>query len=332
MIRLRSPTQLRAPPLSPIPSDRGCLERSSWVLVTGRATKQSRNTLGASLEEVCMENPYRPEPDAPPELRLSAVAFIDLLGYSKRIRGAKSIEEANDELKAIRIALDKAAAHWVKTEDGRWKLPHQVRFFTDCLVIGDPIHDPSAEAEPELGSLFFFLGLFQLQMILHGVFVRGALSVGDLYMDDQLIFGGALLDAVEAEQSLARDPRIVLCDSAMERVDKHLTWYAFPERAPHNFALLRDADDRVFIDYLTQTILVDEHEAGPFFDELQQHRDQVVSCLDQHRPEPRVWSKYLWVGHYHNWFCQRYSHYFDESHHVPITLLSSAPQLLVPIQ
>ena len=125
-----------------------------------------------------MENPYQPEPDGPPELRLSAVAFLDLLGYSERIRGAESIDEANDELKAIRMALDKAAAHWVKTEEGRPILPHQVRFFTDCLVIGDPIHNPSFEAEPELGSLFFFLGLFQLQMILHGVFVRGALSVG----------------------------------------------------------------------------------------------------------------------------------------------------------
>ena len=90
-----------------------------------------------------MENPYQPEPDAPPELRLSAVAFLDLLGYSERIRGAESIDEANDELKAIRMALDKAAAHWVKTEEGRPILPHQVRFFTDCLVIGDPIETPS---------------------------------------------------------------------------------------------------------------------------------------------------------------------------------------------
>ena len=278
-----------------------------------------------------MENPYRPDPDAPPELRLSAVAFLDLLGYSERVRGAVSIDEANSELKAIRTALDKAA-HWVKTEDGAGGLTHQTRFFTDCLVIGDPIHDPSAEAEPELGWLFFFLSLFQLQMILQGVFVRGALSVGYLYMDEQLIFGDALLEAVDAEKSLARDPRIVLCDSAMERVEKHLKWYAFPERAPHNFALLRDADDRVFIDYLAQTILVDEHERGPLSDELEEHRDQVVSCLDRHRSEPRVWSKYLWVGHYHNWFCQRFPHYFDESQHVPTELLSSAPHLLVPTQ
>ena len=287
--------------------------------------------VGADLNGTNMENPYRPDPTAQPELQLSVVAFLDLLGYSERIQRAESIDEANQELRAIRAALDKAA-RWVKTGDGSPGAARQTRFFTDCLVIGDPVHDYRAAAEPELGSLFFFLGLFQLEMILQGVFVRGALSVGHLYMDEQLIFGDALLDAVEAERNLARDPRIVLCDSAMECVKKHLTWYGSPERAPHNLALLRDADGHVFIDYLTQTILVEEHDQGPYFRELQQHRNQVVSCLKRYRPKPKVWSKYLWVGHYHNWFCQRFPHYFDESQHVPADLLSSSPRLLFPVQ
>ena len=243
-----------------------------------------------------MDNPYRLDPDAPPEVRLSAVAFIDLLGYSNRIREAESIAAANQELQRIRIAWDEAAAHWLKVDDDQWRLPHQVRFFTDCLVIGDPIHDPHLKAEPELGSLFFFLSLFQLQMILHGVFVRGALSVGHLYMDDHMIFGTALLDVVEAEKTVACNPRIILSDFANDLVEKHMEWYACPELAPHNCALLRDADGHVFVDYLTQTILSDEHDAGPWFSELQQHKDQIVSSLARYRSEPRLWLKYLWVN------------------------------------
>lgn len=277
-----------------------------------------------------LTNPYRPNPEEPPALRLSAVAFVDLLGYSERIRTAKSIEEANAELSTISTALQKAS-QWIDGKTAFGPPTHVTRFFTDCLVVGHPVYDPSAEAEPEMGYLFFFLAMFQFEMARHGVFVRGALSVGHLYVDKQLVFGDALLEATNAEKDKARDPRIVLCSSAMQRVEKQLKWYGNKAWAPHNFDLLRDTDGQVFIDYLRQTILMAEDEAGPFFDELIEHRDQVVQNLEQYRVEPRVWSKYAWVGRYHNWFCDQYPKYFDEGHKVPAELLSTTPDLLIPV-
>jgi hypothetical protein len=45
-------------------------------------------------------------------------------------------------------------------------------------------------------------------------------------MDDDIVYGQALLDAHKTEESLARDPRVILDPVAMKVVHQHLTYYA----------------------------------------------------------------------------------------------------------
>lgn len=74
-------------------------------------------------------------------------------------------------------------------------------------MIGYPIH---TDGEIELGNAFSDLSYFQMIMSMEGFFIRGGIAIGDLYMDEITVFGSGLMEAYQAETTLARDPRIVL--------------------------------------------------------------------------------------------------------------------------
>ena len=54
----------------------------------------------------------------------------------------------------------------------------------------------------------------RLSLANHGFFMRGAISLGDAYVDDVVVYGSAFIEAHDGEVELARDPRIILCTSA----------------------------------------------------------------------------------------------------------------------
>src|SRR5437879_6285601 len=111
------------------------------------------------------------------------------------------------------------------------------------IVMGWPIR---SDGEAELGSAFSALSWFQFEMVNAGYFIRGAISVGNVYLDDIAVVGGGLIEVYEGESSLARDPRIILTKSAMEAVKEHLNYYGAASgggsHAPQNRELLKDAD------------------------------------------------------------------------------------------
>src|SRR5687767_5770696 len=86
---------------------------------------------------------------------------------------------------------------------------------TNHIVIGWRVPD---DAQAELPAAFCDLAAFQLRMAMEGYFIRGAIAVGDAYVDEIAVFGEALIEAYEGESRLARDPRIILTESAVNSV------------------------------------------------------------------------------------------------------------------
>lgn len=139
-------------------------------------------------------NPYFTDLEHP-ELKMSVVAFVDILGYKEFIRAAHGNGTAQSMLTTIHKALSAASHHLnefnkigdsLPADHRPNKVEYEIRTFTDNIVIGCPILD---DAEMELGIIFSELSLFQMEMVIHGFFVRGAISIGDLYIDDMAIFG-----------------------------------------------------------------------------------------------------------------------------------------------
>ena len=250
-------------------------------------------------------NPYVKEGERP-LLRMSVVAYMDILGYRQMAKEA-SLDGTEAELL---LQLHSALDYNQKFVKGDLVLPklglkdsHAVKAFTDNIVIGWPIHK---DAVTELFSAFRDVSFFQFNMAMAGFFIRGGLSIGDLYMDDVTVFGGGFNEAYYAESSLARDPRVILAPSAEKTVCAHMQYY--------DEELCRDSDGKIFVDYLDNTILIAEHENGPFYEELMSHKQAVEHALAKYNGDPVKWSKYAWVANYHNYFCERYPQYFGDGH------------------
>lgn len=249
----------------------------------------------------------------------SVVCFLDILGYRELIAAGtqKAQKRFHSALANSYPRMLAEMGHLPRTADISPQT-FALKSFTDNVVVARPIYD---DGEPELGTILMATAALQTQLALQGFFVRGAIAIGPAYVDDFGVFGGALLEAYEGEQKLARDPRVVLCASARAKAKQHIGYYASPTSSPQNLHLRQDGDGQAFVSYL-EHLAPAPAEGGFGLEELQQHRDIVSGKLKQFAGNPVRWAKYEWVARYHNHFCDRYDEYCDDSYQVPIGALT----------
>jgi len=107
---------------------------------------------------------------------------MDVLGYTEMAQRAYDTGNQEIFLRQLYEALEEGQ-RWLSDDDSEtWPLDrnrYALKAFTDNIVIGWPVRD---NAESELGATFSMLTFFQLQMVNHGFFLRGAVSLGDAYV------------------------------------------------------------------------------------------------------------------------------------------------------
>ena len=274
-------------------------------------------------------NPYHNDKGIP-QLKASVFAFIDILGYASLTKKSQQDNTQAKLLRELYQALSEGRG-WLEEKKlpGAKKLGDRdfyvLKAFSDNIVIAWPIRD---DAELELGLVLSKITDFQFTMACAGFFIRGSISVGQACVDDILVFGDALTQAYVGESQLARDPRIVLVESAVMAVKQHLTYYGNGEHSPQNRALLCDSDGQWFVNYL-DCILYLEEEVGPDFDALLSHKAAVEEKLKQYRDDPPIFSKYAWVAGYHNFFCDKHSRHFSDQHKIQTELFKAPPRSIV---
>lgn len=271
-----------------------------------------------------LRNPYQNE-GVKPRLKPSVFVFMDVLGYQSLHQEAEDSRTQAEFLESLHGAL-LDGRNWFEEKAGDEVIAppqrlfnkdrHALKAFSDHIVIGWPIRE---DAESELGDALDRLACFQLSMVNTGFFIRGAISVGDAYIDDIAVSGKALIDAYEGESRLARDPRIILTRSAETKVQSHLRYYTPREAAPQVRDLLIDSDGRWFLNYLN-VILVLEDDSGPFYEELRRHRQAVETQLSKYKDTPAILAKYAWVAKYHNYFCDLHSRFFADEYKIETDL------------
>jgi hypothetical protein len=284
-------------------------------------------------------NPYLQNATGNPQTRESVVAFLDVLGFTKEMSQAYKEGIHAGLLRDLRSALTSArekafpVAYPLAIEyPPAYRYREQVEFrqvkaFTDNIVIGVPLSSPPDRAhEAELGSLIESLCWYQLEMATRGFFVRGGIGIGDLYIDEDIVFGDALIEAYRIESEVARDPRIVLSTTLDPYIGTHISYYGNPKESPHSQLLLEDADGQLFVNYLGTAF--DEDSEAPDLAAIDAHRGRVMAMLDKHKASPTIWGKYAWVANYHNFICEERGGPFRQ-YTIKQSLLRLAPKRIV---
>lgn len=127
------------------------------------------------------------------------VAFFDILAWKHEIEFA-----GDDPKKIARLA---AAVRLFRAQIGAAsESGARISTFSDNVVVSSPV---------DTNQLVWFLqGLatIQLGLAVFGFWLRGAVCIGPIYHDDQIVFGPALNRAAALEKDSAIYPRIILDD------------------------------------------------------------------------------------------------------------------------
>ncbi len=158
------------------------------------------------------------------------VLFIDILGFSAQVVQADTDLEVRKniirELQLIRDTLcNNPLTGFIFTH------------FSDCIVASS---NRSAEGLRQMLSSIKWL---TLNLLNHGCFVRGGLTVGLLYHDNDLVFGRPFIEAHELEKNVAIYPRTVVSESVLK--DINLYGVGYKEH------FLEDFDGQYFFNYMT---------------------------------------------------------------------------------
>jgi len=246
--------------------------------------------------------------DGKPELRLSVVCHADILGYRERLTEAVKNGTERELLVTLVNAIDESYGFLRKLADPAGfgdQDSYAVKVFSDNIAVGYPVSSRGGGMH-ELASALDLVSFVQSVMASYGFLMRGGLAIGSHYMDENIVFGGAFLEAVEKDTS-GTFPRIVLTADTREIALRYLKRYQVP-MMPQEWGkyLLEDTDGSYFISYLDAAF-----SAFPDGDVcttlLQEHKKTVERGLQENVETSSVWSKYAWAARYHNFVCREFA-------------------------
>lgn len=243
------------------------------------------------------------------ELKKSFTVFLDLLGFANDInkyhKSGRSGEHFNKIYKSFSQACTQLKfdndSEGINTSEPLW----EIKLFSDNVVLGCPFQTSFIHDESLFGLLIMGIIDFQLSLTLDGFFVRGGWSLGDLFVDENMIYGQSLLDSYNLEKA-AKYPRIVLSDQVTELVFKHLKYYSSKEFSPQYKHLLKDDNDIIFINYLYEILPYEGDDSNISFDNIIKHKLLIEANLEENKDVPDVLEKYIWTANYHNFFCNSF--------------------------
>ena len=252
----------------------------------------------------------------------SFVCYADILGYSQLSTEAIKGKQGEKFLSKLRKALSKAYDRVRKHANGLSgdKDFFSLKIFTDNIVVGYPIPNFSNSGEAELGDIFSIFAEFEVGLAMEGFLLRGGIAFGNHYMDDEIVFGDALIEAVSQDKG-GGPPRISLASSAVQMLQRHLGFYSETQWAPQYRDTLSDSDGRIFLNYLDEAFLAFP-DGGIFFEVIEGHKNTIIAGLEKYKGNPGVRSKYEWAARYHNFVCQE----FAETH--PVSYSPNADEIL----
>jgi len=241
------------------------------------------------------------------EYSKTLLVYVDIMGFKELIEKSETHPASVDTIvETISVLKQQATSGlWLSSPWVMGAPKAQMRNFSDLIVRARPI-TPDDNVVMWVNTELMTLSDIQLQLYLtHGIMVRGGMCCGDLFIQDDVIFGPALVTGYRLGEDLAVYPRIVVDPAIMDLQpsEKFKTFYLFKD-------YIKRGDDGVyFVNYLHhlyQPLGNPFDPATPFeydINALELHAEFINTKLNEHSAKPeRVKQKAIWLGLYHNSF------------------------------
>ncbi|MDT7917338.1 hypothetical protein [Clostridium perfringens] len=218
------------------------------------------------------------------------IVFMDILGFKNLVADEKSKDKLFLIMKYLKWVEDSNYNGVLSMDD----LGREITVFSDSIVIS---YDANIK-----GALFYILMdiiHIQLDFANQGVYLRGGITVGELYHKHNIVFGPGMVKAYELESIHAKYPRIILeKDLIVFGVENRLEIHSIEEELTYIANLLKEDDDKYFyIDFLNQREELDNpYDINNILNIL---RENILRHTIDY-VNPSIYEKYTWLRKYYN--------------------------------
>lgn len=135
------------------------------------------------------------------------IAYLDILGASKFMA-----EDSEFFLNDLNIIHEEAIRD-VAFTNVITKKDISIKIFSDNILIAVKTTKNDINRKDKIEKMFNLAGNIYINALNKGYLIRGAITEGKFYKNETFVFGKALVEAVNIEESIAIYPRIILQDS-----------------------------------------------------------------------------------------------------------------------
>jgi hypothetical protein len=211
-----------------------------------------------------------------------AVAFLDILGFKDAIvRGDSNLSTQIQIRKALTILTRSGRARHRDTRYAGLSAKYALGFSDNIVLAGD------------MNWVLTEVIALSQAILSVGFLVRGGIALGNIFYKDRVVFGPALVQAVEIEKTVAGFSRVVVDRAVMPNFRQELS-------ASYSTTLICDSDGETFVDFLSQPSSLASIYEFEYSHVVANLRALITNSLDLFRNEPGKRAKYEWLRSYFN--------------------------------
>ncbi|MEG1491756.1 MAG: hypothetical protein RR394_05825 [Oscillospiraceae bacterium] len=214
-----------------------------------------------------------------------AIAFIDFLGVKEMVAN-----DSDGNLLVVFRTACKAALHMCKeilNDDAV-----TIKMFSDNVILCKRVYKQESRTNDVQGALrrvMVAASMFQYFILdTMGALVRGGITVGELYIDNMMVWGQALVDAYRIEGEIAQFPRIV--------IDPQLANGEFGKEISESAAVACDTDGLYYLNYIN--LVWKFHKLKSYNEALDKFFASNLAEAEKHSDISAVMKKLMWQEGY----------------------------------
>ena len=209
----------------------------------------------------------------------SYISFLDILGMKELVK------RSYIDLRTIFNAVESGRELYcqIKVPGGSSFIDKdhlKITIMSDALVLS--IDSDIDDAFSKLIGFSSYLINRLLKVLEIPIFLRGGISRGLIFHDDDIVFGPGLVDAYSLENDIAKSMRCIISPNLNDdvTVQKYLS--------SKGCALITDPVDKLFfIDYVRP--------------EIRDHLNRIATEVIESDVKDKIKDKYKWLSHYIDW-------------------------------
>lgn len=229
------------------------------------------------------------------EIKLSPyyIAYLDILGISDAIKS----ENSEDYLNRIYNLFNDVNIAISNTNKNHQRINVIKKIFSDNIIIAiekEPFFQETTE-EIKQYLLIEMVSYLQMLGLKYSFLVRGGITVGNLYINNDFVYGGALLESYKLESQNAIFPRIVISEKFINEYIQNNNIRSY---------LNKDFDGTCYVDsFSTYFDLLNDYNNDNIKNEVNYINKFLLSQITNNDDYKIIQKKY-WIINKFNIFCQ----------------------------